>query len=407
MLDVDRLLSRADPRGEGVADQRLLASGTPRRWSGWASRRSWSPTGRTGCAPSPGRATTSGSAGRFRRPASPPLRRSPRPGTPSCCAGSAQALAQEARACNLSVILGPGINMKRSPLCGRNFEYFSEDPFLAGELAVGIVDGIQSRGVGTSVKHYAANNQETDRLRVDAQVDERTLREIYLPAFERVVKAVAAVDRDVLLQQGQRPVRVGEHLAAHHRAAGGVRLRGAGRLGLGCGLPPRAGAAGRAGPGDAAGAGAQPGGRSSRRSRPARCRPRCSTPGSARCWSWSPRACRCSSWTSRSTPDAHHALAREAAAESVVLLKNDGLLPLAADAQDRGHRRVRPHAAVPGRRVVPGQPDPGRRAAGRAARGLRRRAVRGRLRHRRHRRRRRPCSPRPSRWPVRPTPSSW
>ena len=100
-----------------------------------------------------------------------------------------QALAQEARAANLSVILGPGINVKRSPLCGRNFEYFSEDPFLTGELAVGIVDGIQSRGVGTSVKHYAANNQETDRLRVDTVVDERTLREIYLPAFERVVSA--------------------------------------------------------------------------------------------------------------------------------------------------------------------------------------------------------------------------
>jgi len=98
-----------------------------------------------------------------------------------------EALAQEARAANLSVILGPGINMKRSPLCGRNFEYFSEDPYLAGELGVAIVDGIQSRGVGTSVKHYAANNQETDRLRVDAQVDERTLREIYLPAFERIV----------------------------------------------------------------------------------------------------------------------------------------------------------------------------------------------------------------------------
>ena len=79
--------------------------------------------------------------------------------------------------------------MKRSPLCGRNFEYFSEDPFLAGELAVGIVDGIQSRGIGTSVKHYAANNQESDRLRVDTQVDERTLREIYLPAFERVITA--------------------------------------------------------------------------------------------------------------------------------------------------------------------------------------------------------------------------
>src|SRR5919202_3892780 len=99
------------------------------------------------------------------------------------------ALAQEARAAKLSVILGPGINMKRSPLCGRNFEYFSEDPYLAGELGVGIVDGIQSRGVGTSVKHYAANNQETDRLRVDARVDERTLREIYLPALERIVTA--------------------------------------------------------------------------------------------------------------------------------------------------------------------------------------------------------------------------
>jgi beta-glucosidase len=99
------------------------------------------------------------------------------------------ALAQEARAINLSVILGPGINMKRSPLCGRNFEYFSEDPYLAGELGVGIVDGIQSHGVGTSVKHYAANSQETDRQRIDAQVDERTLREIYLPAFERTVTA--------------------------------------------------------------------------------------------------------------------------------------------------------------------------------------------------------------------------
>ncbi len=99
------------------------------------------------------------------------------------------ALGREARAINLSVILGPGINMKRSPLCGRNFEYFSEDPYLAGELGVGIVDGIQAQGVGTSVKHYAANNQETDRQRVDARIDERTLREIYLPAFERIVTA--------------------------------------------------------------------------------------------------------------------------------------------------------------------------------------------------------------------------
>jgi beta-glucosidase len=79
--------------------------------------------------------------------------------------------------------------MKRSPLCGRNFEYVSEDPWLAGELATAMVQGTQHHGVGTSLKHYAANNQEDDRLRVSAEVDERTLREIYLPAFERVVKS--------------------------------------------------------------------------------------------------------------------------------------------------------------------------------------------------------------------------
>ena len=99
-----------------------------------------------------------------------------------------EALALEAKGLGVSVVLGPGINMKRSPLCGRNFEYVSEDPWLAGELATAMVLGTQSQGVGTSLKHYAANNQEDDRLRVSAEVDERTLREIYLPAFERVVK---------------------------------------------------------------------------------------------------------------------------------------------------------------------------------------------------------------------------
>jgi beta-glucosidase len=100
-----------------------------------------------------------------------------------------EALGREAKKLGVSVVLGPGINMKRSPLCGRNFEYLSEDPWLAGELATPMVQGTQSQGVGTSPKHYAANNQEDDRLRVSAEVDERSLREIYLPAFERVVKA--------------------------------------------------------------------------------------------------------------------------------------------------------------------------------------------------------------------------
>ncbi|GAA3236746.1 glycoside hydrolase family 3 C-terminal domain-containing protein [Pseudonocardia petroleophila] len=98
-----------------------------------------------------------------------------------------EALGEEARAQGVGVVLGPGVNIKRSPLCGRNFEYLSEDPHLAGVLAAALVEGVQSRGVGTSVKHFAANNQETDRLRVSAEVDERTLREIYLPAFEHVV----------------------------------------------------------------------------------------------------------------------------------------------------------------------------------------------------------------------------
>lgn len=89
---------------------------------------------------------------------------------------------------DVAVILGPGVNMKRSPLCGRNFEYFSEDPFLAGEIASEFVAGVQSRGVGTSLKHFAANDQETARMSCDSVVDERALHEIYLTAFEKTVK---------------------------------------------------------------------------------------------------------------------------------------------------------------------------------------------------------------------------
>lgn len=99
-----------------------------------------------------------------------------------------EALGEECIALDVDVLLGPGANMKRSPLGGRNFEYFSEDPYLAGEMAASIINGIQSKGVGTSLKHYAANNQEFQRFSISAEVDERTLREIYLPAFETAVK---------------------------------------------------------------------------------------------------------------------------------------------------------------------------------------------------------------------------
>ena len=88
----------------------------------------------------------------------------------------------------LSVVLGPAVNIKRSPLCGRNFEYFSEDPYLAGQMASALIHGIQSRNVGTSIKHFAVNSQEHRRMSSSADVDERTLREIYFPAFETAVK---------------------------------------------------------------------------------------------------------------------------------------------------------------------------------------------------------------------------
>ncbi|WP_419891036.1 beta-glucosidase family protein [Paenibacillus xylanexedens] len=98
------------------------------------------------------------------------------------------ALGEECQAEDVAVLLGPGVNIKRSPLGGRNFEYFSEDPLLSTQMATGHIQGVQSKGVGTSLKHFAVNNQEERRMSIDAVVDERTLREIYLASFEGAVK---------------------------------------------------------------------------------------------------------------------------------------------------------------------------------------------------------------------------
>ncbi len=99
-----------------------------------------------------------------------------------------RAIGQSCQHEQLSVVLGPAVNIKRSPLCGRNFEYLSEDPYLAGEMAAAYINGVQSQNVGTSIKHFAANNQEHRRMSSSSDADERTLREIYFPAFETAVK---------------------------------------------------------------------------------------------------------------------------------------------------------------------------------------------------------------------------
>lgn len=99
-----------------------------------------------------------------------------------------EAIAEECLAERVSVILGPGTNIKRSPVCGRNFEYFSEDPYLAGVCSTAFTNGVQSKGVGVSLKHYACNSQEAFRMIIDEIIDERAIRELYLPAFEMCVK---------------------------------------------------------------------------------------------------------------------------------------------------------------------------------------------------------------------------
>ena len=108
---------------------------------------------------------------------------------PALLKAEGQAIGEEGLSYGVDVVLGPGVNIKRNPLCGRNFEYFSEDPCIAGAMSAAWVQGAQSTGAGTSLKHFAANNQEYKRFNGNSQVDERTLRELYLPAFETVIKA--------------------------------------------------------------------------------------------------------------------------------------------------------------------------------------------------------------------------
>lgn len=236
------------------------------------------------------------------------------------------ALGVEARAQDIAVVLGPGVNIKRSPLCGRNFEYLSEDPQLAGRLAAAIVEGLQSQQVGASVKHFAANNQETDRMRVSVEVDERTLREMYFPAFEQVVTRArpwtvmcsynkvngeyASQNRwlltDVLRTEwGFDGLVVSDWGAVHDRVA-------ALAAGLDLEMPPDLGVSDRAIVEAVAGGGLD----------------------MAVLDQAAARVLRLVELARRRQPavmpfEAHHALARRAAADSMVLLKNDrAVLPL-------------------------------------------------------------------------------
>ena len=243
------------------------------------------------------------------------------------------AIGREARAEGVSVVLGPGANIKRTPLGGRCFEYFSEDPLLSGRLAAAWIRGVQGTGVGASLKHLAANNQETRRFSIDALVDERALREIYLASFERAVAAgrpwtvMAAYNRlNGVFCSEHRELLTGilrdewGFDGAVVSDWGGVNRRAAAvAAGLDLEMP---GSGGRTTPElvDAVAAGRLPA--------------EAVDAAAGRILTLVARTAGAREPGHAFDRDAHHELARRAAAEAVVLLKNEGgLLPLAAGAR--------------------------------------------------------------------------
>jgi beta-glucosidase len=246
---------------------------------------------------------------------------------PNLAAAVGAGVGEEAVSFGVDIMLGPGVNIKRSPLCGRNFEYFSEDPLISGVLGSAYVKALQEVGPGTSVKHFAANNQETERMRVSADVDERTLREIYLPAFERVVteaqpatvmcsynqiNGVPASHNRWLLTDVLRGDWGYEGAVVSDWGAVSDRVEGV-RAGMDLEMPSSHGMT------DAQIVHAVEAGELDEDSVDASVR-------RVLALTERPRAPR-----SDIAVEAHHRVAREAAAGSVVLLKNDDTLPLAAN----------------------------------------------------------------------------
>ncbi|MCD1571495.1 glycoside hydrolase family 3 C-terminal domain-containing protein [Agromyces mediolanus] len=239
-----------------------------------------------------------------------------------------RALGEEARAEGVGVLLGPGINIKRSPLCGRNFEYLSEDPIVSGVLGAALVRGLQSQGVGASLKHFAANNQEFDRMRASSDVDPRPLREIYLRGFQRVVEdaqpwtvmcsynrinGVYASEDPWLLTKVLREEWGFEGLVVSDWGAVNDRVAGL-PAGLDLEMPSSDGRT------DAQLVEAVRGGRLAESALDL---------AAERAVRLAQQAAAGADPDASYDVDAHHALAREAAARGVVLLKNDGVLPLA------------------------------------------------------------------------------